>query len=279
MTGPAAPPFVPGLALSRRFYAEVVGPLLARHFPGLAHSAALLGAGSEVFGYDTPLSTDHDWGPRVLVFLPEGDAALEERVGARLREAVPETFSGFPVPPPGLADAERDEPSRTDVGPLRRYVWQALGYDPDRPREAVDWLTIPSQSLRAMTSGEVFHDGLGTLVPLRRALAFYPRDVWLYLLASGWQRLGQEEHLMPRAGQVGDELGSSLIGARLVQGVMHLAYLMERRYAPYAKWFGTAFGELASAPVLEPLLWRAQQAATWTEREEALVAACDRFRG
>ena len=85
MTGQGAPPFVPGLTLSKRFYTDVVRPLLAERFPGLAYSAALLGAGSEVFGYDTPMSTDHDWGPRVLLFLPEDDVPLEEEVGAFLR--------------------------------------------------------------------------------------------------------------------------------------------------------------------------------------------------
>jgi hypothetical protein len=275
MTGPGAPPFIPGLALSRRFYGQVVAPLLAEHFPGLTYSAALLGAGSEVFGYDTPLSTDHDWGPRVLLFLPEDEPSLAEPVVALLRERLPATYAGYPVMAPATAPGE--SPPRTYVGPLRGYVWRALRHDMRRPLEASDWLTIPSQSLREMTAGEVFHDGLGTLEPLRRALAYYPRDVWLYLLASGWQRLGQEEHLMPRAGQVGDELGASLIGARLVQGVMHLAFLMERRYAPYAKWFGTAFGELACAPALRPLLWHAQRAAEWREREEALVAAYERL--
>lgn len=45
------PEFVPGLELSRSFYEEVVRPLLDDAFPGLVHSAALLGPGSEVLGF------------------------------------------------------------------------------------------------------------------------------------------------------------------------------------------------------------------------------------
>ena len=45
--------------------------------------------------------------------------------------------------------------------------------------------------------------------------AYYPHDVWLYLMAAGWSRIGQEERLMGRAGLVGDELRSAVIGARL----------------------------------------------------------------
>src|SRR5687768_14385796 len=56
--------FVPGLQLSRDFYTEVVRPLVA----GVPHSAALIGAGSEVLAFDTERSTAHDWGPRVVLF-------------------------------------------------------------------------------------------------------------------------------------------------------------------------------------------------------------------
>ena len=45
--------FVSGLHLSRRFFQEVVRPLLANAFPNLRYAAGLLGPGSEVLGFDT----------------------------------------------------------------------------------------------------------------------------------------------------------------------------------------------------------------------------------
>ena len=111
------------------------------------------------------------------------------------------------------------------------------------------------------------------LEALRRPFAYYPHDVWLYLLAAGWARIGQEEHLMGRAGMVGDEIGSALIGARLVRDVMRLCFLVERAYAPYPKWLGTAFGRLACAAELSPHLRAALGARTWREREAHLVPA------
>jgi hypothetical protein len=66
--GMTMPVFVSGLNLSRRFFREVVRPLLANAFPAVRYAAALLGPGSEVLGFDTEMSVDHDWGPRVFVF-------------------------------------------------------------------------------------------------------------------------------------------------------------------------------------------------------------------
>jgi uncharacterized protein DUF4037 len=69
----SSPTFVPAVELSGAFYQDVVRPLLV----GRAHSAALLGRGSEVLGYDTPRSTDHDWGPRLQIFLDRADQVAE----------------------------------------------------------------------------------------------------------------------------------------------------------------------------------------------------------
>jgi hypothetical protein len=44
--------FVPGVRLAGEFFAEVVRPLLEAEFPGLGYAAALIGAGSEVLGFD-----------------------------------------------------------------------------------------------------------------------------------------------------------------------------------------------------------------------------------
>lgn len=281
------PPFISGLELNRRFYHEAVRPLLDAHLPGLPHAAARIGMGSDVLGFDTEMSTDHDWGPSVLIFLRDEDAGLADDIRELLRHHLPHAFCGYavssaPVPDePGtrVMQATSDGPVNHRVYPvtLRAFVWRYLAYEVDQALTAADWLTFPSQKLRGMTGGAVYHDGVGELSALRGRLTWYPHNVWLYLLAAGWQRIGQEEHLMPRAGYVGDELGAALIGSRLVRDVMRLCFLMEKQYAPYPKWFGTAFKQLDCAQALLPVLWRAQRAPTWQEREAALCKACERL--
>ncbi len=78
---------------------------------------------------------------------------------------------------------------------------------------------------------------------------------------------------MGRAGYGGDELGSALIGARLVRDIMRLAFLMQRTYAPYPKWFGRAFHELPCADDLSPHLAGALGSTDWRSRQRHLVAA------
>jgi len=48
---------------------------------------------------------------------------------------------------------------------------------------------------------------------------------------------------------------------------------MERQYAPYIKWFGTAFSKLKSAKTLLPLFNEIMDASTWQERQDNLTKA------
>ncbi|HUN08506.1 MAG TPA: DUF4037 domain-containing protein [Aggregatilineales bacterium] len=276
--------FIPGLLLAEHFYWDAIRPVLEATFPGLPHSAALIGSGSEVLGFDTPTSTDHHWGPRGLIFLREDDhERYASAVDQALRLHLPRQFYGWSThfSPPNPDDHGVQLLVESDSGPinhrvelhtLRGFVQQELGFDLDNDLDALDWLTFPSQRLLAITAGAVFHDAIG-LEDVRARFRWYPRDVWLYLLAAGWKRLAQEEHLMGRAGQAGDEPGSQIIAARLVRDIMRLALLMERRYPPYAKWFGSAFARTHAAAALNPLLWRALRADEWPERDRALAEA------
>jgi hypothetical protein len=147
-----------------------------------------------------------------------------------------------------------------------------LNIDINRDLESADWLSLPHHKLRSVTAGGVFRDDIG-LEKVRSRFAWYPRDIWLYILASVWTRIGQEEHLMGRAGFVGDENGSSIIGSRLVRDIMRLAFLMEKEYPPYPKWFGKVFMQLQVAPRLAPILASALHSPSWEEREGALCRA------
>ena len=242
-----------------------MGPLLG----AVRHSAALLGFGSDVLGFDTERSTDHGWGPRLQVFVAESDVqAVDEVIEAQL----PEHYRGWPV---RFGWDAVPVSKHVEVTALGEWLEQQLGFDPRAGLSTRDWLTAPQQSLLEVTAGAVFHDGLGEVEPVREALRWYPDELWLWLLACQWHRLDQEEPFVGRAAEVGDELGSRVVAARLVRDVVRLCFLLERRYAPYSKWLGSAFRELDVHAAIESSLSAALAADEYPDREAALVDAVE----
>ncbi|ASW55070.1 DUF4037 domain-containing protein [Plantactinospora sp. KBS50] len=273
--------FVSGLELCRRFHGELVGPAIRARFPGLAYAAARLDSGSELFGLDSRRSMDHDWGPRLQVYLDRGDMALAPAVTAAVDAALPAEFLGLPTrfvghPASGLGVlAPGGDRHGVTVAEVGGWLLDALGFDPREGVGTADWLAVPTQRLAEFTGGAVFHDGLpgAALSAARTALRWYPTDVWRYVLAAQWARIGQEEHLVGRCAEVGDDLGSTILAARVARDLMRLFLLLERRYPPYGKWLGSQFARLPGVAPAVAALTGAVRAADWPRRERALGAA------
>src|SRR5438067_2392739 len=266
--------FIPGLELSRRFYHEAVRPVVRAHFGDLPHTAARIGTGSEVLGFDTARSADHEWGPRLQLFLRPQDVQRHARdLVAALSDELPKTFYGYPTNFAPTADEHVRSMEFTDGPVFHRVdvtsvdVWFAgnVGFDPRSGVTTSDWLATPTQTLAEVTAGAVFHDELGELTAARARLSWYPEQVWRYVLACQWQRISQEEAFVGRSGEVGDELGSAVVAARLAGDLMRLTLLMHRRYPPYSKWLGSAFAQLAFSATISPALTAAIAATTWQD--------------
>jgi hypothetical protein len=271
--------FIPGLELSESLFKEAVQPIMNEFFPGLQYAAGLLGWGSDALGYDTPVSRDHFWGPRMVLFLDEDRISeFHKQVNEVLRNKLPREIRGYSTHfgKPDVADGGTRKRALLQEGPVDHLIeittipayWQReIHYDIKQTPSSLDWLTFPEQRLLALTSGEVFHDEIG-LQAMRDQFAYYPHDVWLYLLASQWALIAQEEAFVGRTNQVGDELGSRVITARLVERIIHLCFLMEKRYAPYSKWLGVAFMQLNCFEGIHLLLKDLLDAKAFSERDE-----------
>src|SRR6516165_6499510 len=190
-----------------------------------------------------------------------------------LASRLPSSFRGYPVAFPVTGEPAGTARHRVEVAGLGAWLTGRLGFDAQHEITLLDWLATPTQRLAEYTAGEVFHDGPGELTRVRAGLAWYPRDVWLYLLACQWQRIGQEEAFPGRCAEAGDDLGSVVVTARLARDVMRLCLLMHRRYPPYSKWLGTAFARLPGTAALTASLTAAVSAGGWPDREEHLCEA------
>jgi hypothetical protein len=260
---PATPEFLPGGDLARAFYDEVVGPLLR----DVEHASALVGWGSDVLGFDDERSTDHGWGPRMHVFVAAEDVAQAQ---ALVDAGLPDELRGRPTRY-GWDDTPVSH--HVVVTTLDAWTGDRLGFDPLAEIPLDRWLATPQQLLLEGTAGPVLNDPRGELGRMREALAWYPDDVWLWLLACQWRRIDQEEPFVGRTAEVGDELGSRILAARLARDAKRLCFLLERRYAPYAKWLGSAFRRLDAYATVGPSLEAALAADAYPEREEALIEA------
>jgi hypothetical protein len=162
-------------------------------------------------------------------------------ISRMLEDLLPERFGEFPVRFPVTWDSSVSH--RVEVATVADFAVSRLGVDPTGGLSALDWLCVTGQSVLEVTAGPVFTDRTRALAPVQTLLAWYPPDVDRYVLAAG--------------------------------DLIWLAFALSRRWAPYAKWCGTAFRSLPVAARLGSLLDDAAAAARWRERENALASACE----
>lgn len=275
--------FIPGLKLSEMFYQKAVKPILDKDYPNLIYSAALLGSGSEVLGLDTPQSMDHHWGPRVQLYLNENNYnKYKDAIVLTMSNKLPYKFHDIPTnfgKPDKIGVQHLKEINkgpinhRVSVTTVKSFFSSILAFNPYNKITVYDWLTFPEQHLLSITAGKVFYDGLDELEKLREKFSYYPRDVWLCLLSAQWMKISQEEAFVGRCGDMGDETGSRIIANRIIRFLMKLCFLMEKKYAPYNKWFGVVFSKLELARELTPIIQQIQSAITWKKREQYLSQA------
>jgi len=268
--------FIPGLELNQRFYSEIVKPLLKQFDPGLNYSACLIGYGSDVLGFDNATSMDHNWGPRMQIFVQKKDTGRIETIRQYLRDHLPGEFLGLPTnfSVKGPDGTQRMELSTTkevnhliEVYDLDDYLTEIFHKDVAELSN-LDWLCITEQKLVELTSGCVFYDGLNRLNQVRSALRYYPRDVKLIKLAAYWDCVSNEEAFVGRAVEFDDLLGEKVIAARIVNTMLKSCVVVKETYIPYSKWFTRKFEELILPEI------KAMAVSTLTENDPQKIEEC-----
>ena len=237
-----------GLELARRFFRDVAFPAFKEKAPHALSSLAfgLVGPGSECYGFDDEISQDHDWGPRVCIWVPE---QLYRKQGQRLQgiyDELDEVYLGC-----GPVRRLDTRAPRDGVLSTERFYGTYLGTD-SPPETIRDWLLLPEEALSLCTNGEVFADPLGGFTGLRRALlAYFPRDLWLKKIASRCRAVGEHgQYNLWRAHKRGDRIAFQYHKACFAREAAALVFLLEKTYRPFAKWIFhglRSLGHLGSA--------------------------------
>ncbi len=275
--------FIKGLELCEGFFNECSMPIIGKYFPKLQYSAGLIGYGSDVLGYDDEVSRDHMWGPRFYMFLSENDIDKKDDIFNRLSENLPYEYMGYSVnfTEPDPNDSGVQHPkfiSNGKVNPLifiqtfDEFLVEEIGTADLDNISHLDWLAFSEHRLLSLVSGKLFADKLNIKEQTDK-IKFYPDDVKLYLIASQWNIIASEQAFVKRCGEVGDEIGSQIICSRIAERLMRLCFLYKDTYAPYSKWFGTAFNKLSIDENIKAKINTALKTNDLTERENNFVEA------
>lgn len=144
--------FIPGLELSERLFFSAVKPMMKDKFPKIAYAAARLDYGSDVLGFDTPMSMDHGWGPKLSLYISEENyEAYHDQLDDYFANRLPFDILGFPT---NFAEpyADGGVMSYKDTYPIHHMIeittpekWCSnyLGVDIDQSISSKTWLTIP----------------------------------------------------------------------------------------------------------------------------------------
>ena len=246
-----------GMELSRRFYEEFGKDMIKNGFPGYMDriTVGLVGRGSQCYGYDDELSADHDYGPDFCIFL---DDDLFYSIGDELQKAyddLPEEYMGYKrvtlLPPDGR---------RVGVIRTREFYSRVLEVDEGFLAEYIDaaspdiyrfFAAVKEEHLSACTNGEIFKEGLGEFISIRKLLSYYPDSIWR-------RRIAEELHYSAQMGQYnyirmlkrGEKVASEIALAGYMEHTMKLVYLINRKYAPYYKWLHHGMADLEKAAVI-----------------------------
>lgn len=265
-----------GLELARAFY-DAYGIPLLEEFPQAAPYIAvgLCGSGSECFGYDDDLSTDHDFEPGFCLFLPDDDL-VDSRTAFQLERAyakLPRDFMGFHRPPLSPVGGNRHGVIR-----LQDFLLDKTG-SPDGQLSPSQWFSVPEQSLAEVTNGTLFRDDTGIFSAIRNQLAYLPEDVRLKKLAGHLLLMGQAgQYNYPRCVARGETAAAQLAVGEFVKSALHGVFLLNRTYLPYYKW---QFPVLRTLPrlaelyrPLEYLLTSPNTPETAAEKEALIHRIC-----
>ena len=255
-----------GLELSERFYTDCVKPMLSEQFldilPYLA--VGLFGSGSECFGFDDGVSTDHDFEPGVCILLPD-ESVVDRQTAFRLERAyykLPKEFLGFHRSAIAPVGGARHGVLRT------AEVFQDKVGSPDGVLTVRQWLTVPEHALAEATNGRLFFDGYGEVTRIREGLARYPEDVRRKKLAGHLLLSAQAGQYNYRRCLAHGETGAAQLAVHeFVQHTMAAAFLLNNVYEPYYKW---SFRAMRALPKLSLLAETAEYLLS-TDNEPSLA--------
>lgn len=243
---------------SKAFYESAGKAMIEKHFPQYAGRIAvgLVGEGSDCFGFDDEISSDHDYAPGFCMWLTEKDY---QEIGTKLQKEYDK-----------LTSSEGRLGYRRGVFSINQFYSGILEISGDYENTlSADYEACKEHLLATASNGQVFRDDLGVFTKIRnQILKYYPETVWRRRLAQcihDFAQYAQSNYSRMMARK--DTVTAMICVGKGVESALDLVYLLERTYAPYYKWKkkGLENSRLAKQifPILEKIAENPSQAAVW----------------
>ena len=233
---------IKGLELSKRYFYDIVLPEFEKSLKDILPLCAfgLVGEGSECYGYDDELSQDHDFGPSVCIWLRKDDyLKYKDRINEVLKN-LSKTYLGFQE----LKESEWGH-NRRGLLNIDDFYFKFIG-SANPPQTINDWQKIPETALSTVTNGEVFLDNLGEFTKIRKQLLnYYPKAIRQNKIATRLMNISQHgQYNYIRCLRRNDLVAANQCLYLFVDEVIHLVFLLNRRYKIFYKWANRALLDL-----------------------------------
>ena len=251
------------LERSQAFYECYGKEMIHHYFQPYENRIAvgMIGEGSDCYGFDDEISSDHDYDIGFCMWLNEKDY---DEIGDLLQKQ----YEKLLIQHGCLQNGSLLE-KRRGVFSINDFYNQLLKTQRDYEHLDIDFYQIDEQNLSLATNGLVFYDGLGLFTSIRRHLLNdCPEDLWKRKLAEkihNYSQYAQSNYSRMMARH--DFVTAQLCVSKAIETAMDLVYLLEYRYAPYYKWKRKGLENLELGqkflPILDELVCLPVQKEAW----------------
>lgn len=267
------PTAISGMELSKKYFEEYGQSILKQEFAGIWDHIAvgLVGEGSDCYGYDDALSSDHDAGPGFCIW-------LDDEISNETIERLSDAYDNLPT---SFMGALRNE---TSMGKGRRGVIRTSDFykkfiGTDNPDD-IDYSQVEDYALAACTNGVIFVDGNNSrFTSIRNALKKgYPASIRLKKLASDVAQFSQNgQYNFLRMLNREDDFTASIHLSEFCKTAMKLYHHIKNCYPPHDKWLKKSTLNLDGGDALICLLEKVTNMYRIGEKRELLEAEIEKI--
>lgn len=269
-----------GIELAEGFFNQYKDILLTEDISDFV-SAGLVGRGSDCYGFDDDVSTDHDFSPDFCLFVDDSEYDRIAPILQKRYDDLPESYMGIKRQPISCGSEKR-----RGVFSCSEFYRGIIGRDTS-PSNPSEWLRIPDHALSEATNGRLFTDNATDFTYVRNTLINgVPGDVWHKKISYALVMMAQSgQYNHERCLKHGEYGAARLALSGFAVNAASCVYYLNGKFPPYYKWIfkgmeDLRFGSKLKSMIEELLLYQnGKDAQNGIEMVSAIILGEVKRRG